>query len=360
MPKRILLKALLTITLFIGAQFAIAAEFYSTVFSSTYSEPVSISVALKEWEGKDFKSGTQQWSFHSLESGLERNGHRYGLIHRRSYDLKFSQDLAELYWLQQNDRELTPDKQYQTNLDVFSFQADGFRYTFSEQKKANLTYQMGLGIFKAHHLIDGSIYGSASATSVKEYDIDLDLDYQYSEDLVFERKVARPQGRGISLDWRSTFILSKKTKLHTRIIDMFALIRWKSLPYTQGKASSARKHYNDNGFVIFDPILQGWERTHKTQNVYLKPKLENSFGYQASPTSNIFYTNQYMFHKMLHTLGAGLKPVKGANTYTLQYQLETNMLGLGFRRKRFHINISTDALPKDQSRYFDLKFSWNR
>ncbi|MBW1769148.1 MAG: hypothetical protein JRJ65_19155, partial [Deltaproteobacteria bacterium] len=113
----------------------------------------------------------------------------------------------------------------------------------------SLDCTLGLSYLRADHLIDGFINGNATIINDSDYDFEARVGYYYSEDILFDRKVNEPIGRGFSIDAEFTWLIENSTLIEMQVRDLFARIYWEDSPYTTGKATSDSKKYDENGYV---------------------------------------------------------------------------------------------------------------
>jgi len=327
---------------------------YARVETMTYSEPVSIESAFNEWKG-DFKGGERQWTHNTLEAGVETERWSLGVFYRRDYDLRFTPDTAESYYKVQNQKDLTPGKTYLLDLRAQSFEAKGLRGSLALQPAATWKARIGLSIFEASALIDGSIRGQGSAITADSYHYDARVDYHYSEDLLFDRQVAPPSGWGAALDLRLEGEFTPWLRGRMRVDDLLGRIWWKDAPYTRANASSDREHYDAEGKVSFDPLISGVEGIDRRHVQRLSPRFAGSL--DMGPKDGWAGVAALQYHYGQALLGAGLTRPLFSGAFRLIAWPEAHTLSLGYAKGRYQLEFATDSLSPSEAHALWLRLN---
>ncbi len=325
---------------------------YVRVESMTYSEPVTIKSAFNEWKG-DFEGGERQWTHNTLEAGVETARWSLGVFYRKDYDLRFRPDTADAYYKVQNQQDLTPGKTYLLDLRAQSFEAKGLRGTFALRPADSLRARVGLSIFEASALIDGSIRGQGSALTTDSYNYDARVDYHYSEDLLFDRQVTPPSGWGAALDLRLDGEFTPWVRGRMRVDDLFGQIWWRDTPYTRATASSDREHYDAEGNVSFDPLISGFEGVDRHHTQTLSPRLSGSLDFGPKDGTDGVLGIQHQYDQTL--LGVGFASTFLSGAFRLLVWPEIHTLSLGYAKGRYLLELATDSLSPSEARSFWLR-----
>ncbi len=271
--------------------------------SFSYSETVSIESAFDSWKGDDFESGERQWTWNWFELGVQYKHWAIGFVQRYDYDLRFSQQTAELYWLTANKKDLPTGKTYKLDLQANAIHSSGLRLSFTDSLTDSFNYRLGLSYLQASYMLDGQIEGNATALSDSDYDFQATVDYAYTEDHLFERNVKEPQGKGFSLDFMFNYQVTPEIYWQLQVRDLFARLYWKDSPYTQGTATSERKEYDENGYVSIDPLLQGYEGIRGTYVQRLQPRWYSKVSYRVSRNNALLVQLRYQYEHALYAFG---------------------------------------------------------
>lgn len=325
--------------------------------SFSYSETVSIKSTFDSWEGDNFESGERQWTWNWVELGVQYKHWGVGVVQRYDYDLRFSEQTAEFLWLTKNKKDLPVGKRYSLDLKANAIHSSGLRISFADSFTTAFNYRIGLSYLQASYTLDGQIKGDATATSGSDYDFQASVDYAYSEDILFDRHVTQPEGKGFSLDVMFNYQLTPELYWQFQVRDLFARLYWDNSPYTQGRATSDRKEYDENGYVSFNPILEGYEGIKSTYVQTLQARWYSKLNYHMS-SRNVFSAQlRYQYDHALYALG--IEHQLTANAYLAAHYWPINQsVELNWHYKKLHVAVASDALTVSEMRTFWLSFSY--
>jgi hypothetical protein len=326
--------------------------------SFSYSETVSIKSTIKDsWKNSDFESGERQWTWNWLEVGVQYKNWGIGYIKRYDYDMRFSEQTAEFFWLTKNKKDLPIGKKYSLDLQANAIHSSGLRVSYSDSFMESFDYQIGLSYLQATYSLDGKIKGDATATSDSDYDFDATVDYAYTEDHLFERNVQEPEGQGFSLDFMFNYQVTAEVYWQLQVRDLFARLYWENSPYTEGHATSDRKEYDENGYVSFNPVLQGYEGTRDVYVQTLEPRWYSKVGYDLNRSNAITGQVRYQYGHALYSIGVDhvltLNSRLGINYWPINRSVELN-----WNYYKVKLAVSTDALSVSDMKTFWLSFSY--
>ncbi len=241
---------------------AAPAGAYVHVDSFTWSEPVSIRAALNDWQGA-FRGGEEQFTYDWLEAGVTRGAWGVGLLYRYDYALRFSPDTAEFYHRDRNDLPVDPERRWDLRLSAQHFVARGLRLSTARRARPGLRWRAGLSLLQADDLIDGHIRGTDRQARV---------DYFYSEDALFHRQVAPPDGLGLSLDLAVDWQATARLALHGEAVDLPGAIWWRDAPFTDVTANADRRVEETDGIPALAPLVSGREGLRRRWRQGLSPR----------------------------------------------------------------------------------------
>ena len=339
-----------------GAQVQAQSDFgvYLDVESFTYSEPVSIDMAIEDWLGPDFERGDNQWTSNWAEAGFRWKNWSVGYLLREDYDLQFSEDLSELYWKTENKRPLDVGREYDVLLKVNSFSGEGFRFAFRDRKNHTF-YQVGISYFEAQQLMDGELSGTAIATSTSDYDFNGEVLYHYHEDVLFDRPVTAPQGTGYALDATLKWDYEDHA-LFVNIKDLYGRIYWKDAPYTVGIANSNNTSIDSKGFKVVKPALSGVEGYDKEYVQKLSPRWHAEYDYSLNKYLSVGAAGHYQYDQFLYGVSVALGQKTGIRfTYWPEaelYQVHTSIAG-------FRVGLGANTTEVEAIDNVWLTISWD-
>ena len=330
---------------------SLASEIYLRFDFNNYAEPTSIGSFLHEFDG-DFEGGTQAFAHEWMETGIRSGAWEVGVFSRYDYDLSFSEDLAELYYLATNKLPLEIGKSYNIDLSAKYYRTDGIRVGHTFKPNETLQATIGVAYLRGHRLTDGQLTGSAVALSDDDYDFSFQTDYYYSEDPLFDREVEAPTGWGysadLSLDWKPNPFIA----LNLQVYDLFGRIFWDQAPHTIATANSDNKTYDDDGYVEFTPTLSGQEEYRDFEQTL------NPFG--SMRASFRVYTNlgllyQEDFTSETNFSGYGASYIFDSHqSIALLYHPETKAWEIEYYGPYWKLRLAGDALSQDQSNLIRL------
>jgi len=319
----------------------------------TYSQPNSIKSALHEWNGA-FHGGTRQWTFNTVEAGVETHRWSLGVFYRKDYDLRFSRGAAEAYYLLQNNKPLPVGKHYLLDLTASSFAAKGVRATWRIVPSSNWRMRVGLSLFRASSLIDGGVHGTGTALTDNSYSYNAQVDYHYSKDYLFKRQVNPPSGVGASLDFGFSAAIRPWLRVRGHVDDLFGRIWWKNVPYTVAAASSNRESYDSAGNIHFAPLISGYEGTDRRYVQRLSPRFSGQadIGHLGKP--NGIMAVQYQYGQTLLGAGASMDVHSYVFNVVAWPQVHTLSVGVAKGRYRFELGASSASPSTTRSLWLRL------
>lgn len=325
--------------------------------SFSYSETVSIESSFDSWKGGNFESGERQWTWNWFELGVQYKHWAIGFVQRYDYDARFSQQTAEFFWLTKNKKDLPVGQKYALDLQINAIHSSGLRLSFTDNLTEAFNYRIGLSYLQANYSIDGQIEGDATATSDSDYDFQASVDYSYTEDLLFDRNVTEPQGKGFSVDFMFDYQLTTKLHWQLQVRDLLARLYWDKSPYTQGQASSDRKEYDENGYVSFNPVLQGYEGINETYVQKLQPRWYSKVNYKVGHRYAISAQLRYQYEHALYAIGGG-HDFSNTHRLGIHYWPINQAVELNWNFHKVQLGIATDALQVSDMKTFWLSFSY--
>jgi len=332
---------------------------YFIIDSYSLSETIPIKSAFED--GGEFRSGTRQWSSNWIELGVRSDHWGVGLVKRYDYDLRFSKDAAELYWLTDNKQALPIGKSYMVDVEFNGFNATGLRLSVFDSVGESfghaIDYSIGITYLTASYMVEGTLLGEASVLSSSDYDYDAEISYHYTEDFVFDRVVDKPTGEGFAIDAEIGADLTSKLYFNVSVRDLFARLEWLESPYTVGSLDSNRKEYDENGYVTVKPLLSGFEKIKKGHVQRIDPRWHGLMSYEfvESYRAVIQYRYQYQ-HGLVGIGGEGV--ISSVGSVRASYWLENQAVELTWLRGLFNVSLSADHYDVADVRTFWLSMSY--
>lgn len=322
---------------------------YFVIDTFSYSEPYSIHNAINGGE-EPFTGGDTALTHNWGEIGVTYKKFGIGFVQRYDTDLQFSEDTAEFYHLINNRLTLPEGREFELSLEAKQYRTEGIRlsYTFDLLKKTRLN--VGLSYLKGLELTDGSAQGYATILDYGDYNFQFDVDYYYSKDFLFERKVDSPQGQGYSLDFFFDWGITQNLNFKLRGIDVIGKLYWENAPNTTATATSAIKQYDRNGYVIYQPVLSGYESNYNfTQE--LKAQFKALLDYEWNSKLALLGQAYSFYTENFYQLGLRYSFNATSNMRAL-YMFETEAVSIGYEMKYFNVLITSDSFNVDEAHTF--------
>ena len=86
--------------------------------------------------------------------------------------------------------------------------------------------------------------------------------------------------------------------------DILGKLYWKNLPYSDVSVESDNKHYNENGYVEYSPIISGVEETTGfTQKLMRKWRIQGSYALEKDifQLGTDYTSDTYLPYVKIHT-----------------------------------------------------------
>lgn len=315
---------------------------YFAIDSFSYSEPVTIDAASREWNTTDYTPGKVQWSSHRVEAGVRWNQRKLGYLYRLDMDLRFNRATSDYYYNSENNRPVTTSSDTPLTLYAHRFSATGFRLGHSQQINSVWSLSLSGSLFNADDLIEGQVSGSPQS---------LEVDYHYSEDTLLDRQVARPKGQGASLDLAAQW-QGNSSAMNLQIYDLLGSIWWRNAPYTQAQASADQNTYNDEGYLVIKPLLTGFEGTDTRYRQPLKPQIH----WQAYREIRKTEWNLGYYHRdRVDLWSIGTRFGKGETHWGGRWWPQIKALEIYHQSAKIKASLSLDALDWSDTQALWLK-----
>ncbi|WP_455207853.1 hypothetical protein [Kaarinaea lacus] len=327
---------------------------YVVIDLFTYSEPVPVTDVINNRNG-EFSGGEIAFTHNWAEIGATYNNFGVGILGRYDYDLKFSEDTAEFYYLINNKKPLPQGRVFDLSLDAKHTHSEGVRlsYLYPLNKKTNIT--VGLSYLRGVWLTEGKAQGQGIALAENDYDFQFNVDYYYSEDLIFERKIDTPAGDGFSIDFALDWSITNDLALNLRVIDLIGRIYWENSPFTTATATSDVKEYDENGYLIYKPVLSGFETsTNFTQK--LQPQVKALVNYRWTPKLAAEAYIQSYYIADFYQLGLRYY-FSNATSLSTRYMFDTHAISVAYTMRYFNVMITSDALDFNEAHTLGLSLN---
>lgn len=342
--------------LFLVTPIAAASEnsVYFKTFSFSHSEPIAINSLINNWDTTYYKNGDKALSLNQIELGFKHKQWDVSILHRQDYLLSFSPDTADFIYRIENKLPLNEEKTYNLKLKANNFAASGLKLAY-QQQLSRFSWQASLSYLQAHELTDGHLQGYATNSGDNDYDFNFNIDYYYDRDVFFDRQIEQSVlGHGYALDLIIESQLSDSWHARLETKDLLAQIYWQDTPRTQAIGSSATKRYDDDGYVIFDPVASGLE-SNKDHIQTLSTKASVEATYQLNENQSwLFHYNHYAIKNFY---GLSHQYRQGKSLYQIGYDLSAKAWKLAYQSDLIQLGLISDKLDWQKARTFGINLN---
>ncbi len=331
-------------------------EFEVSAFA--YNEPVPVADYLHEWRGP-LKSGADGITRNIALVGAGYGAWHLGYVYRYDYEIKASRDSAELYFDVTNKNPLVIGREYALDLRVFNQRTQGLRLAH-DWRAETWSITLGLTALDGLALTQGHLSGTAVAVGEREYQYQANVGYGYSIESLFERRVSMPDGLGFSTDlrlhWRPLPLLSADL----RVDDLWGALWWHHAPFTQATANSQTARFDEDGYVVYDPVLTG-EETVRNLRQRLHPRALLDLRWRAGPREEFGFGLDASEVKLIpalawrHRLGEGECMSIGVRALPVE-----SALGVEAQFGDLKLSVASDAPAIRDAHYLELLLSIGR
>ncbi|MBO1926477.1 hypothetical protein J3998_02725 [Thiomicrorhabdus sp. 6S2-11] len=314
--------------------------------SFNHSEPIALKALNESWDS-EFTAGEKILSLSQIELGFKQDNWQISLFQRFDYLVKFSKDTSEFIYATENKLPLEENQEYQLELESRSFAASGVKFAINSNWQ-DINWQLGISYLQGSKLTDGALNGVATRINDNDYNFNFDVDYYYDNDFIFDRNIEQsPQGYGYAIDLALNSQLSEKWSVRLFAKDLLAQIFWQDAPRSVVTGTSDTKTYDEDGYVIFNPVASGTESTEDfTQRIPIKLNLSSTyritpqhsikFGYRNLDVAE-FYNLAYQYHTPHSRFDVG-------------YYLSAQAWSLSYQRSWFKLQLLTDDLDWQEAK----------
>jgi hypothetical protein len=335
-----------------GAVYAGEAQLYLQAESFSNSEPVTIEAIMGEWDSA-YHRGNSALTVNRFEVGFGYKGWQIGLGERLDYLARFSEETAEILYRTNNHLPLDPGRSYSLLLDVEQAHSRSLRVGYTQTLGRGFELSLGAALLRGIRLTSGRLSGQVQAVSETDYNFSFDVDYFYSQDALFYRQTESPSGTGYSMDLALTWEPNERVRLGLQANDLLARIRWKDAPYTRAQANSQNKSYDDDGYVIYLPVISGFEGNEDYTQV-IPRKLHFMAQYRAG--ESVWLVLEADDYDVEQYSRFGLALVDQGSRWEFLYDVVNEAPSLRYRSDYFSLGVLADSISLDSVRTLGINF----
>lgn len=327
---------------------------YVAVDSFAHAEPKTIHDYIDDFDGP-LHGGSDALTHNWFETGARHGAWSYGYVQRYDYEIKATRDSAVLYHQVKNKIDLVPGTTYDLGVRAFHNRSQGLRVAYRFEG-ADWSVEPGLSLLSGQALTDGSIAGVATAVQAKEYAYNAEVGYHYTEDFLFDRDVRGPTGEGWSLDLGLHYRPMPDWELSLVGRDLLGFLYWRDAPVTTAVATSDTREFDDDGYVVFRPMLTGRE-FNEDYSQRLHPRGLAVLQWQATQGTQLGLRWRLTEVRQYLSLVAAQQLAKEVSV-DLEWMPDLQAYGAGLRWSGFRLGLMADALRFEETQVLQLQLGW--
>jgi hypothetical protein len=286
-------------------------------------------------------------------------GWRIAGFNRGELFMDANRDTVDILHLVKTKQDLPVGRRFDIDLSCEGFEASGVEVSkkldlglLADGLDAGFTGRL-LGADRVQH---GTVRGILAPTGTKTYDFNLDVNYVYDKNLLYSRDNSPPSsGNGYSFDLGAAYRWNESLCVSVLARDLLGRIYWKDAPYTDAKAVSDVTYYDDDGYQLFRPTIEGYESYKDfTQRIPFKTDVDVTYArgpVKISSTVNIIENNPYYWFNAEYALKESLSISAG---YNVNYRI----FSAGAAYKYFQLYAYTDNVSVDRVKALGLSVSF--
>jgi len=277
-----------------------------------------------------------------------------GYAYREEAIIKTSSDTMKLINQVSNDLDLPIGEKYQIDLAIEGFETHSIVLAkvipLYHSGLWDITLGLGVEALYGIQTQDGQARGEAEAVAIDDYDFSWQSHYLYTENYLYDLDVTKVTAYGFTT--HIAFYL-KYDNFSLDIIgnDVFGKLYWKNLPYSDVTLSSGNKSYDENGYVVYSPIVSGFEGSTKyTQELMSKWKVvgqytlkNNSFKVGVETINTIVLPFIEYTHRYENDIVA-----------SVNYETYFHMFGVNIKNDNYYFGIQSNSLMEPSAMKLDL------
>ncbi|WP_017445994.1 hypothetical protein [Gayadomonas joobiniege] len=214
--------------------------------------------------------GREAITHNRISFNLQHQNWLISLASRYDYDVKFTPDAAQLFFLEKEQRPVDKDI-YELFFKAKHIRANGIGLGYQYQLQSLNIKVMGY-LWDVQYMESGTVAGDFIVSDVDDsYDITGVIDYAYFEDALLERKNCPDsdppvagchgawdtQGQGYSFDVSLQYRLNQNWQMQIQLTDLFNQFTFDKLGRTQGQLDTRNQVFNADGTFSIKPSFSG-------------------------------------------------------------------------------------------------------
>ncbi|WP_295422050.1 hypothetical protein [Sulfurovum sp.] len=277
-----------------------------------------------------------------------------GYAYRKEATIKTSPDTMKLINQVSNELDLPIGKHYRVALEIEGFETHGMvlAKTVPLYQSDHWNIKLGLGTeflygMQTQH---GTASGEAEAVSRTDYDFFWQSNYLYTENYLYDLDVNKVTSFGYTTHIALN-VACDNISIDFIANDVMGKLYWKNLPYSNVDLSSANKSYDENGYVIYAPVISGFEGNTKfTQTLMKKWRIKGkySLGNDSFQIGTDYIDDTYLpYIQYTHLYENNILS-------TVSYETYFHMVGVDVKYKNYYVGIQSNGILEPSAMKIDF------
>jgi hypothetical protein len=309
----------------------------------------------------DYKRAESAFTSNEFAIGTRYKNFALSYIYRYDWFLRFTEDTMEYYGSTVNESLATPNKTYDISLEVNHINTEGLRLAYVNEYNSTQFY-VAASYLKARELMEGDLVGDVTlsgscANDINCYTGDLYLDYTYSEDVLLDRKVAKPSSiYGYSLDFGFDWQITPRLITSLYIKDLISEIKWDNAPFTTANVTTNTTAIRDDRYEVKLASGSGYEG-NKDYTQTLPVKYNARVSYQLSNNQHAYLQGFYAYNALL--LYTGYQYTYNDTAYGIKLYPMQEAIGLEVNHSVLSFSVTSKPFDYQESELLELMLGIN-
>lgn len=297
-------------------------------------------------------------NYWKADAAYINNGWRLAGFYRGELFMETNRDTVELLRMVHLKQTLPAGRVFDIDIKGRGFSATGFELSrgislgrILEGLSAGFTARY----LRGEKIQDGRIEGEVTATGPMAYAFNLSLDYIYEDNLIYNRRnTLSGTGDGYSFDMGLQYTHKDNIRAEVMVRDVAGRIYWKDVPYTTANATSDVKRYDEEGYQVYLPTIQGYEGyTDFTQRIPVKTDMVFSLksgSFSLTPTVN------FIDGRPLYWIETGYQKSTDSSVMA-GYNINYHAFSAGYAYKKVLIDVYLSDIDLNRANAIGLTLS---
>ena len=178
----------------------------------------------------------------------------------------------------------------------------------------------------------------------------------YEKDPLFERDTGQINGRGYSFDLALEYRIDQNWDLALEVLDIYSKMKVDDAPFTTATANSDTKNFDEDGYVVFDPVVTGFEG-NKSFSFEFNTQTHLTVAYRLANDDRVLLKHHHYENLEFEEVNY----VQQFDGWQLGWNLVPELEAVGFTvQSRYLVfRLNADRLDYEEMKYLDLLIHLN-